>query len=175
MHRHRFHGDWNYTLRSQSRDTTSAARNPGSAGDPPPQPCTKGLRDPELTGMPEQALDDLINQLALDLDESREQRRLQHRGGERIRARGAGAKDKLTTSDRVLTTVLYLRKLGTRDLIAQLFGVNGSTLTRAVHQVQPLLADHAHTVPPSTARFRTPADITAFLANSSPAEIRSAC
>lgn len=45
---------------------------------------------------------------------------------------GSGAKDKLTTADRVLATLLYLRKLGTRDLIAQLFGVNGSTLTRAL-------------------------------------------
>lgn len=70
--------------------------------------------------------------------------------------------------------MLYLRKLGTRDLIAQLFGVNGSTVTRAVHHARPLLADHGYTVRPSTARFRTPADVTAFLTNS-PTEIKSAC
>lgn len=92
-----------------------------------------------------------------------------------MRARGAGAKDKLTAADRVLATVLYLRKLGTRDPLAQLFGVNGSTFTRAVHQVQPLLAEHGYTNPPSTARFRTPADVTAFLANTSPADIKPAC
>ncbi|MFC9432137.1 ISAzo13 family transposase [Streptomyces sp. NPDC056987] len=175
MHRHRFHGDWNYTLHPQPRVTTSATRDPRPVGGPSPQPCTRGLRDPELTGMPEPALDELTNQLAIDLDELREQGRLQQRGGERIRARGAGAKDKLTTSDRVLATVLYLRKIGTRDLLAQLFGVNGSTLTRAVHQVQPLLAEHGYTIPPSTARFSTPTDITAFLANNCPAEIKSAC
>ncbi|MFE2654087.1 transposase family protein, partial [Streptomyces sp. NPDC059346] len=99
----------------------------------------------------------------------------QQRGGDRIRARGAGAKDKLTTADRVLVTVLYLRKLGTRDLITQLLGVNGSTITRAVHQIQPLLAAHGCTVRPSTARFRTPVDVTAFLTNSNPTEIKSAC
>ncbi|MEV0375016.1 transposase family protein, partial [Streptomyces sp. NPDC050636] len=82
---------------------------------------------------------------------------------------------KLTTADRVLATVLYLRKLGTRDLLAQLFGVNASTLTRAVRQVQPLLAENGYTIPLSTARFRTPADVTAFLANNSPTEIKSAC
>ncbi|MCX4571889.1 ISAzo13 family transposase [Streptomyces sp. NBC_01571] len=174
MRRHRFHGDWNYTFHLHPRDI-NAARNPPSAGSPPPQPRTGRLRDPELTGMPEPALDELINQLARKLDELREQRRLQQRGGERIRARGAGAKDKLTTADRVLATVLYLRKLGTRDLLAELFGVNGSTLTRAVHQVQPLLADHGYTIPPSTARFRTPADITAFLADKNPTEIESTC
>lgn len=133
------------------------------------------LRNPELTGMPEPALNELISQLAQAMDELREQGRLRQRGGERIRARGAGAKDKLTSADRVLATVLYLRKLGTRDLLAQLFGVNTSTLTRAVHQVQPLLAEHGCTIPPSTARFRTPADVTAFLANSSPTKIKPAC
>ncbi|MET7695391.1 ISAzo13 family transposase [Streptomyces sp. NPDC005483] len=177
MDRHRFHGDWNYTLNPQPRDTTSAAgeaKSPRSAG-PSLSPGTGCLRNPELTGMPEPELDELVDQLTAKLDELREQGRLQQRGGERIRARGAGAKDRLTTADRILATVLYLRKLGTRDLLAQLFGVNGSTLTRAVHQVRPLLAERGYTVPPSTARFRTPADITAFLVNSSPAEIKSAC
>lgn len=175
MHRHRFHGDWNYTLHPQARDTTSAAENPRSASCRSPQPGTRCLRNPELTGMPEPALDELVDQLDQRLAELREQGRLQQRGGERIRARGAGAKDKLTTADRVLATVLYLRKLGTRDLLAQLFGVNGSTLTRAVRQVQPLLAENGYTIPPSTARFQTPADVTAFLANNSPTEIKSAC
>lgn len=175
MHRHPFHGDWNYTLHPQTRDTASAPENPQSANCQSPQPCTRSLRNPELTGMSEPALDELVNHLAPRLDELREQGRLQQRGGERIRARGAGAKDKLTTTDRGPTTVLYLRKLGTRDLLAQLFGVNGSTLTRAVHQVQPLLAEHGYTIPPSTARFRTPADVTTFLASSSPTEIKSVC
>ncbi|WP_329323561.1 MULTISPECIES: ISAzo13 family transposase [unclassified Streptomyces] len=170
LHRHRFHGDWNYTLHPQPRDNANA-----SAGCSPPGPCRGCLRNPELTGMPEPALDELVNQLAEKLEELREQARLQQRGGERIRARGAGAQDRLTTADRVLATVLYLRKLGTRDLLAQLFGVNGSTLTRAVRQVQPLLSEHGYTVPSSTARFRTPADVTAFLANSSPTETKSAC
>ncbi len=125
--------------------------------------------------MLEPALDELTNQLTGKIDELREQGRLRQRGGERIRARGAGAKDKLSAADRVLATVLYLRKLGTRDLLAQLFGVNTSTLTRAVHQVQPLLAEHDCTIPPSTARFRTPADVTAFLADSRPTKIKPTC
>ncbi|WP_417823523.1 helix-turn-helix domain-containing protein [Streptomyces desertarenae] len=95
---------------------------------------------------------------------ARERERFRHPGGERLRAPGAGAKDKLTTADRILATVLCLRKVGTRDLLAQLFGVNGSTLTRAVHQVQPLLAERGYAIPPSTARFRTSADVALFLA-----------
>ncbi|GAA2641006.1 hypothetical protein GCM10009863_67770 [Streptomyces axinellae] len=175
MHRHRFHGDWNYTLRPQHHDTVGVAEDPRPAGSLPSQSRAGGLRNPELTGMTEPALDELVDQLSQRLDELREHGRSQQRGGDRIRARGAGAKDKLTTADRVLATVLYLRKLGTRDLIAQLFGVNGSTITRAVRQIQPLLAGHGYTVRPSTARFRTPADVTAFLTNNSPTEIKSAC
>ncbi|MFD9268585.1 transposase family protein [Streptomyces goshikiensis] len=175
MHRHRFHGDWNYTLHPQHHETAGAAEDPRSPEGLAHQPRAGGLRNPELTGMTEQALDALADQLSEKLDELREHGRSQQRGGDRIRARGAGAKDKLTTADRVLATVLYLRKLGPRDLIAQLFGVKGSTITRAVQQVQPLLAEHGYTVPPPTARFRTPADVTAFLANSMPTEIKSAC
>ncbi|GGZ04456.1 hypothetical protein GCM10010365_24340 [Streptomyces poonensis] len=129
--------------------------------------------------MPEPVLDELIDRMDQELGELREQGRLRQRGGERIRARGAGAKDKPTTADRVLATVLYLRTLGTRDLLAQLFGVNTSTLTGAVHQVQPqvqpLLAERGCTIPPSTARFRTPTDLTASLANSSPTKIEPTC
>nr|BFD87940.1 hypothetical protein StreXyl84_73410 [Streptomyces sp. Xyl84] len=119
MHRHRFHGDWNHTLHPRPRDTTSADTTPRLVGGPSPQPCTGCLRNPELTGVPEPALDELIGQLAQKFDGLCEQGRLRQRGGQRIRARGAGAKDKLTTADRVLATVLYLRKLGTLDLLAQ--------------------------------------------------------
>ncbi|MFE7077106.1 ISAzo13 family transposase [Streptomyces sp. NPDC057620] len=171
MHRHRFHGDWNYTLQPRP-DSTTAAHTPRPASLPCPQPCTRYLRSPELTGMPEPALDELIGQLAQPLEEVRERARSQQRGGQRLRARGAGGQDKLTTPARVLATVLYLRKIGTRDLLAQLFNVNGSTLTRAIHQVQPLLAEHSRTISPSTARFRTPADVTAFLANDVPTKIK---
>ncbi|MEW1648726.1 ISAzo13 family transposase [Streptomyces sp. NPDC091219] len=167
IHRHRFHGDWNYTLQPR-HDVITAVQGPRSASLPSPQPCTGYLRSPELTGMPEHALDELIDQLSQPLEELRERARSQQRGGERLRARGAGGQDKLTTTARVLATVLYLRKIGTRDLLAQLFKVNGSTLTRAIHQVQPLLAEHSRTISPSTARFRTPADVTAFLANNAP-------
>ncbi|RZB19564.1 hypothetical protein StrepF001_12520 [Streptomyces sp. F001] len=72
MHRHRFHGDWNYTLHPQPRDTTNAAKDPRSAGGPSLQLCTGSLRNPELTGMPEPALDELVDQLAQKLDKLRE-------------------------------------------------------------------------------------------------------
>lgn len=83
LHRHRFHGDWNYTLHPQPRDTISAATTSRPADAPSPQPCTGCLRNPELTGMPEPALDELTGQLDQKLDELREQGRLRRQGGER--------------------------------------------------------------------------------------------
>ncbi|WP_438289645.1 ISAzo13 family transposase [Streptomyces sp. HUAS TT7] len=171
MDRYRFHGDWNYTLHptrplpaprhepEPETEVRTAARptavlNGVDAGS---------LRNPELTGMTVPQLDALVDELIPELARRREQIRHERRGGERRRARGAGAKDKLSDDDRILATVLCHRKIGTHDLLAQLFGVTGSTLTRAVQEVRPVLAEHGHTIPPSTARFRTPTDVAAHL------------
>ncbi len=136
INRHRFHSDWNYTLQPRP-EVTTAVQDPRSTSLPCTQGCAGYPRSPELTGMPEPVLDELISQLSQPLEELRERARSQQRGGERLRARGAGGQDKLTTPARVLATALSLRKIGTRDLLAQLFNANGSTLTRAIHQVQP--------------------------------------
>ncbi|MFF8848225.1 transposase family protein [Streptomyces sp. NPDC015127] len=108
-------------------------------------------------------LDLLIRALTPALEDRRERLRHEHRGGNRLRARGASAKDTLPTPDRILATVLHQRKIGTHDLLAALFGVTRNTMSRAVQEVQPLLAEDGHTISPSTARFRTPADVAAFL------------
>jgi Helix-turn-helix of DDE superfamily endonuclease len=73
--------------------------------------------------------------------------------------------------------VLYLRRLCTQTVLADLFGVDRSTITKAVREVLPFLHQHGHTVTPSTARFPTPADLTAFLRNNTPhpSKIKSTC
>ena len=90
--------------------------------------------------------------------------RRQQRGGNRPRAWGASTKDKLSPADRILAAFLHQRKIGTQELLGQLFSVDRSTITNAFAEVRPLLEQHGHTIPASTARFRTPADVTAFLA-----------
>jgi hypothetical protein len=185
MSRHRFHGDWNYTLHP-----ADAPPAPGPGTDPatvaatarptagPARPDGSALRDPELTGMTVPEMGTVLNDLIPAPAEQRERLRHERRGGERRRARGAGARDKLSDADRILATVPCLRKIGTRNLLARLFGVTGSTLTRAIQEVRPLPAKSGPTIPPSTARFRTPADVAAHLdryGNQPPRKIKPAC
>jgi peptidoglycan/xylan/chitin deacetylase (PgdA/CDA1 family) len=144
MSRHRFHGDWNYTLHP-----THPHRTAGSAGVTDPVPAadrigTAALRHPDLTGMTRQQLQALIRELIPALAEAREQSLRAQRGGERRRAPGAGATPKLSPADRILATVLYLRKLGTQELLGQLFEVDRKTITDAIGLVRPLLERHGH-------------------------------
>jgi hypothetical protein len=173
--RHRFRGDWNYTLqpgpapaRADARPAP-AARNPGQLSL---------LSHPGLTGMSRQQLADLTGELAPFQDSQREQQRRTRRGTERRRAAGAGPRLKLTPADRVLATVLYLRKSFTQALLAELFTVDRKTITIAVQETRPLLDQHGYLIAPSTARFHAPADLPAFLAGESTApqpEAKSAC
>ncbi|WLQ62171.1 ISAzo13 family transposase [Streptomyces glycanivorans] len=165
--RHRFHGDWNYTLHPQpSREATAINNTPDQAQANRLDHLTRrSLQDPELTGMTRQRLSELIDELTPALEAQREDVLRARRGHERLVAPGTGAKAKLTPADRVLATVLHLRKLATMDLLGQLFGVSAVTICRANQEIRPLLEAHGPRVDASTARFRTPADITTFLAS----------
>jgi hypothetical protein len=65
-------------------------------------------------------LDALVSVLTPALAQQREKIRHERRGSERRRRRGTGAKDKVSDADRILATVLCLRKIGTHDLLARL-------------------------------------------------------
>ncbi|MFJ8855489.1 transposase family protein [Streptomyces sp. NPDC102437] len=165
--RHRFHSDWNYTLHPQH--PLGATENNSTSDQPPtnrPDRLTRrSLRDPELTGMTRQQLSQLIDTLTPALELQREEVLRGRRGHERLVAPGTGAKAKLTPADRILATVLHLRKLATMNLLGQLFGVTAMTICRASQEVRPLLEAHGQHINASTARFRTPADVTTFFAS----------
>lgn len=59
--------------------------------------------------------------------------------------------------------MLHLRKLATMELLGQLFGVTSMTISRASQEVRPPSGRTRPSLTASTARFRTPADVTAFL------------
>ncbi len=109
--RHRFHGDWNYTLHSQPMDAATTSSTPDEAlGDRPTHLTRHSLQDPELTGMTRRQLSELIDALIPEMEVQREQALRTRRGHERLVAPGAGAKAKLTSADRVLATVLHLHE-----------------------------------------------------------------
>jgi hypothetical protein len=152
--RHRFHGDWNYTLHSQPVDAATNGTTPDEAlADRPTHLTRHSLQDPELTGMTRRQLSDVIDALISEMELQREQVLRARRGHERMVAPGTGAKAKLTPADRGLSTVLHLRKLAPMDLLGQHFNTTAMTISRAAKDVRPLL--EAHDVHP-THRLNSP-------------------
>ncbi|WP_267717355.1 transposase [Streptomyces sp. CoH17] len=80
----------------------------------------------------------------------------------RKRAVGTGAKHRLVFVDRLLATLVRLRHGVTHDVLACWFGVDRSTITRAIGEVRPLLAERGCTVNPDV-RLRSLADVVNHL------------
>jgi transposase len=177
MSRHDFHGDWNYTLHSEDQQAPGPTAPDGRELAPIEPVSTATLAHPALTGMSRDELDTMTAQLASAQAAQREQQRRARRGAERQRAPGAGVRPKLTGAERILATVLYLRKLCSQAVLGELFTVDRKTITTAVQENRPLLEEHGYVIAPSTARFPTPADLIAFLSRTPepPTEIKSAC
>ncbi|GHA75605.1 hypothetical protein GCM10010345_92240 [Streptomyces canarius] len=83
----------------------------------------------------------------------------------RKRAVGAGAKHRLVFVDRLLATLVHLRHAVTHDVLACWFGVDRATVTRAIGEVRPLLAERGCTISPGV-RLRTLAEIVDHLGTS---------
>jgi transposase len=174
--RHRFHGDWNYTIHPRPAPPATGAAEPGRDAAAVPGRVT--LSHPALTGMSRRHLDNLIAELARPQEAQREQARHRRRGTERRRAAGAGPRPRLTNADRILVTVLYLRRLCTQAVLGELFAVDRTRITEAIREIRPLLEEHRHPITPATARFPAPADLIAFLTAEdaeSAAQIKPAC
>jgi DDE superfamily endonuclease/Helix-turn-helix of DDE superfamily endonuclease len=87
----------------------------------------------------------------------------ERRGAARQRAEGAGRKPDLVFTDQVLVTLVVLRLQLPHAALAQLYGVDRSTITRAVRRVRPLLAGRGYATPQGQ-RLRTLADVFAYAA-----------
>ncbi|MGW1506404.1 transposase family protein [Streptomyces mirabilis] len=80
----------------------------------------------------------------------------------RRRAVGVGAKYKLVFVDRLLATLVHLRHGVTHDVLACWFQVDRSTITRAVGEIRPLLADRGCRIEGGL-RLRALADVITYL------------
>ncbi|MGA5499504.1 transposase family protein [Streptomyces cinereoruber] len=108
-----------------------------------------------ITGLTAEVIAELVAEVG-PLWHERHQARLASRP--RKRAVGAGAKHRLVFVDRLLATLVHLRHAATHDVLACWFEVDRSTITRAIGEVRPLLAERGCTVSPGV-RLRTLAEV----------------
>ena len=117
------------------------------------------------TGLRRRTLGKLIDELSGPWMKAEEDRLLGRRGHERKRAAGAGPDHDLPFTDRVIVTLVYLRFQLPHAALAALYGVDRSTITRAVGEIRPLLAARGFAVPEEPGvRLRTLADVFAYAA-----------
>jgi hypothetical protein len=118
-----------------------------------------------FTGLRRRALGKLAEELSGPWAKAEEGRLLSRRGHERKRAAGAGPGYGLPFTDRVIATLVHLRFQLPHAALAELYRVDRSTVTRAIHEVRPLLAARGFAVPGRPGlRLRTLADVFAYAA-----------
>ncbi|WP_308114148.1 transposase family protein [Streptomyces brasiliscabiei] len=120
------------------------------------------IGDRRITGLSAGVIAELVAEIS-PLWRERHQAALGSRP--RKRAVGAGAKHRLVFVDRLLATLVHLRHGATHDVLACWFGVDRSTIARAVGGVLPLLAERGCTVS-SDVRLRTLAEVVDHLGTS---------
>jgi hypothetical protein len=133
--RHRFHGDWNYTLHPQL-DAVPAS-------DTPPDTFTRltpdVLADPTLTGMSTDELTTLTTALdALRLTH----RQAANRASGHSHAPRSGRPPQFSFPNRVLATILHLRISVSQEILARVFTTSRTTIRRAITETRQLLNDH---------------------------------
>ncbi|MEW2117363.1 transposase family protein [Streptomyces sp. NPDC005474] len=116
-----------------------------------------------LTGLSRACLGELIEELAPKRTARCDSALHERRGSARRRAAGAGPDHRLVFVDRVLVTLVVLRLAVPHAVLAVLYGVDGSTVSRAVREVRPLLAARGFAVPDRPGvRLRTLDDLFAY-------------
>src|SRR5436305_2781348 len=100
-----------------------------------------------FTGLQPRRLGALIVGLADAWMTAEESRLEERRGHERLRAPGAGPDHDLPFTDRVIVALVHLRHQLPHAALAELYRVDRSTVTRAVHEIRPLLAARGFAVP----------------------------
>lgn len=114
------------------------------------------LSHPAFTGISRAHLGGPIEELAGPWAARCESALHERRGGKRKQRPGAGPKHDLVFTDRVLVTLVHLRHQLPHAALAELYSLERSTITRAIGEIRPLLAERGFSVPDRTGvRLRT--------------------
>ena len=112
------------------------------------------LSHPDLTGIPPADLAAMTARVRKVLEARGERHRHRRRDGETLPgARGGVFTQKITPDERILVTILYLRKLCSQDTLAELFTVSRRTIGNVIREVGPTLAQDGYTPTPTDKRF----------------------
>ncbi|MEV0375638.1 transposase family protein [Streptomyces sp. NPDC050636] len=105
----------------------------------------------------------MLEELAPKWQAVRESLLRERRGGDRRRAPGAGPKQRLAFTERLLVTRVHLRLGLSHAALAELYRVDRSTVSGAIREVRPLLAARGFAVPDRPGlRLRTLEDLFAY-------------
>ncbi|MGW0556776.1 transposase family protein [Streptomyces sp. NPDC002926] len=127
--------------------------------------CRTALSHPVFTGLQHRGLGALIGELVHAWMASEEGRLHNRRGRGRLRAVGAGPNHQLVFTDRIIATLVVLRFQLPHAALAVLYGVDRSMITRAVHEIRPLLAARGFAVAGHLdLRLRSLEDVFAYAA-----------
>ncbi|MEV2279138.1 transposase family protein [Nocardiopsis sp. NPDC049922] len=102
------------------------------------------MAHPWLTGISGHHLAALVEELARPWEVAVEDQRYRVRGGVRKRAARAGARHRLVFVDRLAATLIHLRHDLPHAVLGLLFGVDRSTITRAIAQLRTLVAKRGY-------------------------------
>ena len=117
------------------------------------------------TGLRRRTLAKLTGELSGPWMKAGEDRLRGRRGHERKRAASTGPDYDLPFTNRVIATLVYLRFQLPHAALAVLYGVDRSTITRAVGEIRPLLAARGFAVPSKAGvRLRTLAGVFTYAA-----------
>jgi hypothetical protein len=175
LHRHDWHGDWNYTLRPEAYAQVNEAPDPFDQ----PSPDLAWLCHPAVTGRTAEEWDALVAAL-LTLHEDQREVSLDSRRGHRPRVKGDGTTGRrpiLTLADRLVATVLHYRLALPQVTIATLFNVHPGTINRRIREIRQLLETAGQPIQLAAHQLATLDDLHA-LANTAgittPPEIKTA-
>jgi len=156
------------TLRFSTARALTDFLDHGATSQRPSLPAV--LSAPALTGMTRPELDQMIERLSAHQAARLEWRRYRRRGAERLPgARGGVFQQKITHPERVLATILYQRRVCTRQTLAELFDVSARTIGNALLEIRLLLEqDNYLPIPVPGPRFSTAAALLSSIGPNGP-------
>nr|WP_325098775.1 ISAzo13 family transposase [Nocardia gipuzkoensis] len=135
---HEQRGTWNYAIAPTSPNggvVTADDRDLSRAQ------ALAMLAAPKATGISSQELRQLCDRLAPAQAALAEQRKYLQRGGPRRQERGDHGRPLLTPADKVLITVVYLRRVCPQKVLVDLLATNPVTIGKAIKEIRALIEE----------------------------------